>query len=95
LGGLITRRVDASLGVQWRSAAIGLDERNFRSTAGYAQLRAALGSNLAAYASYYYLIHDFNAGVALPSGVVRELERQGFRVGLSTWLPLWRTRGAP
>ena len=92
VGGFIGRRVDVSASAQWTSAAVGLGERNFSAWTAGAQVRTAITQNLAAYGNYYYYLQDFNAGVALPPGVVRDLSRQGVRIGLTTWVPLWSSR---
>ena len=92
VGGFLSPRVDLSASAQWTSAAIGLGERNFSAWTASAQIRTAITQSLAAYGTYYYYLQDFDAGVALPPGVVRDLSRQGVRVGLTTWLPLWSSR---
>lgn len=92
IGGMVSRRVDVVAWARWSSAAIGLEERNFSTVVASAQARTAITQNLAVYANYYYYLQDFDAGVALPPGVVRDLSRQGARIGLTTWLPLWSSR---
>jgi hypothetical protein len=95
VGGLLGRRTDLSGGVYWTTAAIGLEENNFQSWVASTQVRTAITRSLAVYAYYYYYLHDFGAGVQLPQGFVREVDRQGIRFGLTTWLPLWASRGTP
>jgi hypothetical protein len=95
VGGLIGRRTDVSAGVHWTTAAFGLDERNFNSWLASSQIRTAITRNMAFFASYYFYFYDFGQDVQLPQGLVRNLDRQGVRVGLTTWFPLWSSRGAP
>ena len=95
IGGLLGRRTDVTSGVYWTSGAIGLDERNYQSWLASAQIRTGLTRSLAVYAYYYFYLYDFGAGVDLPQGLARNVDRQGVRVGFSTWLPLWGARGTP
>jgi hypothetical protein len=95
IGGLIGRNVDVSSGVYYTVGAIGLESTNYHSWQASSQVRWAITRSLAAYVSYYYYLHNFGSDVSLPTGVVQELHRNGVRVGLTTWLPLWTGRGAP
>lgn len=94
INGVIGRRLDVLGDVVFTTAAYGLEDTNFRSWSASTQVRGAITRNLAAYAYYYYYLQDFDQGVPLPSGVVN-LARHGVRVGLSTWFPIWSSRGAP
>jgi len=93
VGGLMGRRTDLSSGVSWSTGSIGLDENNYHAWHASAQVRFALTRGLALFGSYYYYMHEFGASVQLPRGVVSSLDRQGVRVGLTTWVPLWASRG--
>jgi hypothetical protein len=95
IGGLIGRRLDFVASTQYRSAAIGLGPKNFDSLLSSAQLRYAIVQSLAAFAYYYYYDYNFGPLVLVPFGVPRDLQRQGVRVGLTYWLPLWASRGTP
>jgi hypothetical protein len=95
IGGLIGRNLDVSSGVGYTQGAIGIETTNYHSLYASSQIRWAIGRNLAAYASYYYYRYNFGTDVTLPVGVVQELDRNGVRVGLNAWLPLWTGRGAP
>jgi len=95
VGGLLGRRTDVSGGIYWSTEAIGLEERNYHSWYGSAQIRTAITRNLAVYANYYYYFYDFGADVPLPTGFARQIDRHGVRVGLTTWVPLWASRGTP
>jgi hypothetical protein len=74
---------------------IGLTTPNYRSWDASAQIRSAISRNIAAYALYYYYLSDLSAGVAVPIGAPRYVDRNGVRVGITAWLPLWYGRGAP
>ena len=95
VGGQLGRRTDLSSGVYWTTEAIGLESQNYHSWLASAQIRTALTHNLAVYANYYYYFYDFGAEVSLPQGFVRHIDRHGVRVGLTTWVPLWASRGTP
>ena len=95
IGGLIGRNVDVSSGVYYTVGAVGLETTNYHSLLASSQVRWAITRSLATYASYYYYLYNFGSDVSLPSGVVQELHRNGVRIGLTTWLPLWTGRGAP
>jgi hypothetical protein len=95
IGGLIGRNVDVSSGVYYSVGSIGLETTNYHSWLASSQVRWAITRSLAAYVSYYYYLYNFGSDVSLPTGVVQELHRNGVRVGLTTWLPLWTERGTP
>lgn len=93
--GLLSHRVDVMGGVSYQTARIGLQNNNYHSWYATGQVRTAITRNLAAYAYYYYNLSDLAADLILPPGVPRHVDRQGVRVGLTAWLPLWQGRGAP
>lgn len=95
LTGLISRRVDVSTGATYQVGRIGLQTQNYRQWNVSAQIRGAITRNIAAYASYYYLMSDVGSDVLLPAGVPRSADRNGVRAGVTAWLPLWYGRGAP
>jgi hypothetical protein len=95
VSGLLSHRVDLAGSVNYQTARIGLENSNHDSWFATGQVRSAITRNLAAYASYYYALSDFDADVVLPPGVPRHIDRQGVRVGVTAWLPLWYGRGAP
>jgi len=90
IGGLLTRRIDLSVSAGSVSGAVGLGERNFNTALGSVRLRAALTQKLALFAQYFYYQYSFANDIAAQLIVAPELERQGFRAGLSVWLPLIR-----
>ena len=95
LSGLISRHLDVSLSALYQVGRIGLTTPNYRSWDASAQIRSAISRNIAAYALYYYYLSDLSAGVAVPIGAPRYVDRNGVRVGITAWLPLWYGRGAP
>ena len=95
LSGLVSRHLDVSANGQYQVGRIGLQTSNYRSWNASAQIRSAITRNIAAYAYYYYFLSDLSGGVAVPIGVPRYVDRNGVRVGISAWLPLWYGRGAP
>jgi hypothetical protein len=88
LGGLLSRSVDVASQLSFTSGSFGFDDRNYESLIGTVQLRSALTETLALYGHYYYYWHDFGSDVVLPTGVIRDVSRQGVRFGLTMWIPL-------
>ena len=95
IGGLMTRRLDFTAGAFYSTAAVGLGDRNYSSWVASTQLRAAITRNLAAYVTYYRFNYRFDDGIEIPGSLLRRVDRQGIRFGLTTWVPLWSTRGRP
>jgi hypothetical protein len=90
LGGLITRALDLSMSVGYLNGAVGMRTRNFDTTLANARLRLALTRNLALFAQYFYYQYAYDEGIADQLLIAPDLERQGFRAGLTVWLPLLR-----
>ncbi len=90
LGGLLTRSLDLSLSAGYLSGAIGLSDRNFDTAIAGVRLRQGITQNLALFAQYFYFQYSFDDDIAEQLIVAPELERQGFRAGLTLWLPLIR-----
>ena len=93
IGGLMTKRFDFTAGAFYSTAAVGLEDRNYSSWVASTQLRAAVTRNLAAFISYYRFNYRFDDGIEIPGNLPRRVNRQGIRFGLTTWVPLWSTRG--
>lgn len=91
--GLIGPRIDVLGGVSYQAGRIGLTTSNYKDWYISAQVRGAVSREVAAFAYYYYVLSDFAADVTLPSAVPRHTDRQGVRVGLTAWLPIWHGRG--
>jgi hypothetical protein len=92
LRGLLARRVEAVLSGGYAAGTIGLNQsgRGYSTYSGSAGLRFAFSRLLSLETQYFYYRYDFDQLSALPLGVARTLNRQGFRCGISGWLPLYR-----
>ena len=92
LGGLVGRRNEIRFAASLSAGEVGFgDTDNGYSTyTASAQWRRALTRNVAAFARYLYYHYNFGGAVQLPTGFVRELDRQGVRVGIQAWVPLLR-----
>jgi hypothetical protein len=88
LGGLLSRSTDFASQLAYISGSFGFDDRNYETLLGTVQVRKALTTNLALYGHYYYYWQDFGEDVLVPTGVIRDVERQGVRFGLTAWIPL-------
>jgi hypothetical protein len=81
-------------GVNWGDYGYGYSEpvdRRTRTIYVTPAIQYALTANLAAQASYFYYWYEFDEGaLPLPPGFSPRNERQGFRVSLTTWIPLLR-----
>jgi hypothetical protein len=85
-------------GLNWGSYGYGYatpggrtGDRRTRTTYVTPSFQFALTSYLALDASYFYYWYEFDEGAApLPEGFLPRYDRQGFRVGLSAWVPLLR-----
>ena len=90
LSGLLTRALELQLQAGYMSGAIGMRDRNFDTALAGARLRLALNSKLALFAQYFYFQYTYDDDVAAALLLAPELERQGFRTGLTVWLPVVR-----
>jgi hypothetical protein len=90
LSGLLTRRTDLFLNVNYITGTSGLSGRGprFDSFSATARVRRALSRSLAAYCEYLFYQYDFTQVVDRPAGLPQEFSRSGVRVGLNLWLPL-------
>jgi hypothetical protein len=99
VGGYVGARVRLSLvaGTDWGEYGDVKDgNRDTRSTYVSPVAQFALTRNIAAQATYYYYRYHFDQGVpSLPEGFLPRYSRQGFRVGLSVWVPLISGGAAP
>ena len=95
LSGLLTSRLDFNASASYTSGQVGFSgaENGFGAATTIASLRYALTRRLAAYAQYFYYHYLFDQGVALPSFLGRQLDRQGVSVGLTATVPLIGSRG--
>ena len=90
LGGFLGRRTDLFFQAGYVSGSFGLSERNFDTAVGGVRLRTAVTRNLALFAQYFYYQYTFAESVAEDLFVPAEQERQGFRAGLTVWVPMLR-----
>ena len=90
VGGVPFRRLDFSARVTYVVGEVGFGdaENDFDTTTANAQLRWAITRNIAAFGQYFYYNYRFDAGVLLPGGIDPNLDRRGWSVGLTAWLPL-------
>lgn len=92
LGGFLGPRSRLSLvgGVNWGNYGTTAEtQRSTRVAYVTPSFQFALLRSLALQASYFYYHYRFDEGGApLPLGFLPEYSRQGFRVGLSLWVPL-------
>jgi hypothetical protein len=66
----------------------GPEQRAYDTAAATARVRMAITRGLAAQAEYVSYRYVFSDAVTLPTGTAVRGDRQVFRVGLTTWLPL-------
>jgi hypothetical protein len=96
VGGLISRRVQATGGLSYSTGEVGtatlLHDNGYASWNASGILDYAINRHVAAYARYFYYNYQFQRGVALPPGLRSNYERQGVRFGVKTWVPLCRCR---
>jgi hypothetical protein len=97
LSGLVTDRLDFQAGAVGSWGSVGFsngrsgDNRYTRANA-VAGLRYAISRNLATYGQYFYYYHAFGNDVDVPGFLNRDINRQGVTVGITAWLPVFRTR---
>jgi hypothetical protein len=93
LDGFLNRRVDLHLG---GGLSIGDASRassgqtGVRTYTAFGRLRYALNQTIALFSDYTYYNYNLGTAVVTTVGIPRTLDRNTFRVGLTTWLPLLR-----
>lgn len=96
LGGYLGQRVlvQTTAGLTWGQLGLSTnnaDNRQTQTTYVTPSLQVGITEFMALQASYFYYRYQFDQGAAeLPVGFQDRRSRQGFRVGLSVWLPLVR-----
>jgi hypothetical protein len=92
LDGLLSSRFDflATAGYATGASPFSRDAITLKSYTGDVRIRFALTRTLALYAEYLYYFYEYQARTPLTATVPPSLERNGVRVGLSTWVPLLR-----
>jgi hypothetical protein len=89
--GLVSRRVSVLFGGQVTlsdKAEKAANDYQLYSASG--RISYALTRNISTYAQYVYYSYQFGDSVVLPTSVIRRLDRQGIRVGISLWTPILR-----
>ena len=93
LTGLLTRRLQFNSTAGYSQGVIGVHtNNNYDSASASAGLEYGLTRFLAAYANYVYYRYAFPEGLAVDPRFPHSLARNGVRVGLTTSLPLIRTK---
>jgi hypothetical protein len=92
LGGLVNRRVDVSLVGGYSAGQVGLDADDgaYSTYTVSASARFALNRWVSFDSQYFYYRYGFDHAVVLPFGFASNMNRHGFRAGLTGWLPIFR-----
>jgi hypothetical protein len=93
IGGLVSRRVEASATAGVTSGTLGLENAagsSYWSATAGADLRVAMSRTLSFFAEYSYYRYGFDTGVQVPFGLPPQLDRQAIQIGISGRLPLVR-----
>jgi hypothetical protein len=80
--------VRGTMGYSTGPLRYGPEQRAYDTAAATARVRMAITRGLAAQAEYVSYRYVFSDAVTLPTGTAVRGDRQVFRVGLTTWLPL-------
>jgi len=91
-GGLINRRVDVNAVAGYSSGQVGLesDSGAYSTYTASASVRFALSRWVSFDTQYFYYRYGFANSVDLPFGFARNMNRNGLRIGLNGWLPIFR-----
>jgi opacity protein-like surface antigen len=91
LAGLFSRRLSFSTAAWWADSSLQNQRGGtHRGYAANARAQYALARLLAVYAQYNYYHYRFSDALAVADRFPRQLDRQGVRVGLTTYVPLMR-----
>jgi len=84
------RRVVLSGNGNYSQGAVGIDalSRSYDTRSAFVMLQIGLSREMALSADYSNAEYSFNRSAVLPEGVIRRLNRQTFRVGLTWVMPL-------
>ena len=88
--GLLGRRTDVSLRLQYTEGDPGFARNGFTTLSGMSQGRLALTRLLAMTVQYMYYHYEFGPEAILPADMSRRFNRHALRVGFDLWLPLHR-----
>jgi len=94
LSGLLSRRLELSADVSYVNGQLQLNStgNGYRSYGATSALSYALNESFALSLNYAYYNYDFGSRAALPSGLLRALERQSVRLGIRWWIPVSGSR---
>jgi hypothetical protein len=92
LSGTFSRRIDFLAGVRYAEGIVGLDttSRGYSTRTASVRIRYAISRTVALSGAYTYYSYNFSQEAQLPEGIVRELDRQVVRAGLTFGIPLVR-----
>ena len=91
IGGLMSRRVEASAGTAYaHSTLVSGGNRGYGAFTASSRLQYAMTRSLAVYASYYYYQYRFRGDIVLDPRLASAAHRNGVQVGLSAMVPLFR-----
>lgn len=89
IGGYLNRRVGVNASSTYAMGSELGGPGGYNTWANQAGIQGAITSNLAWFGQYFYYEYYYRDTALLP-GVPSDFNRQGFRVGLSVWVPLLR-----
>jgi hypothetical protein len=95
INGLINRRLQVQAGVGTSVGSVGFDSPNngLSTSTASASLQYGITRYLGVGVQYTYYYSSYEAGVDLPFGWPRTLDRQSFSANVNLWAPLMtRTR---
>jgi hypothetical protein len=92
--GLVNRRVElaGSAGYSEVDLVLGTSASRYGTTFGSTRVQVALTRRLAFYGQYSLYRYSFGNEVPLAADLPLQLQRRGFRVGLTLWMPLHQGR---
>jgi hypothetical protein len=91
VGGLLNRRqsLQATVGVSVGDVGFQASDNGASTTFASVGLVNSLSRVAALTVDYRYYVHSFGSGVALPTGVLRDLDRHSVRAYVSLWAPVF------
>jgi hypothetical protein len=95
-GGLVNRYLQFNSGASYSVGRLAFGGvRGARAASASAGLTVALTRSLALGVNYLYYEHSYRAGLSLPAGTPRSVERHGVRAYLSVWAPIFHRDRRP
>ena len=92
VGGLLARAIEMAVSGSYSSGQIGVaaQDPGYDTYGGFATIRFAFSRTLSLEAQYRYSRYVFDERAPLLPGLPRAMEQQGFRIGVTGWLPFLR-----